>query len=189
MRNVQTRQEWIGSLGAHPASAQMTMLFVGCDAAAGQVAMSRRKMVSLAKPYPILTHRQELPGVGPVRAITLYACLDTPWRFDNNPHKLWKYCGVGLERSSSGKDRHGRMKVGQLQLAWQVNRRLKNAVIGAALSAVRQGHNDFAEQYEGLVHHGLTAGNALHTVARKMLTVMWAMWKTGTRYDSRRVCG
>jgi transposase len=189
LRNIRTRQEWIDSLGAHPASAQLAMLFVGYDAVAAQVEMSRRKMVSLAKPYPTLAYWQELPGVGPVRAITLYAYLDTPWRFDNNPHKLWKYCGVGLERSSSGKDRYGRMKVGQLQLAWQVNRRLKNAVIGAALSAIRQGHNDFACQYEGLVRHGLTAGNALHTVARKMLTVMWGMWKTQTRYDSRRVCG
>jgi len=128
-----------------------------------------------------------LPGVGPVRAITLYAYLDTPWRFDNNPHKLWKYCGVGLERSSSGKDRHGRMKVGQLQLAWQVNRRLKNAVMGAAVSAIRQGNNVFAAQHERLVRNGLTAGNVLHAVARKILTVMWGMWKTGTRFDPRLV--
>ena len=187
LRNVQTRQDWLESLDAHPAAAQLAMLFVGFDAVAGQVEMSRRKMVSLAKPYPIITHWQELPGVGPVRAITLYAYLDTPWRFANNPHKLWKYCGVGLERSSSGKDRQGRMKVGQLQLAWQVNRRLKNAVMGAALSAARQGNNGFASRYERLVRDGLTTGNALHTVARKMLTVMWGMWKTGTRFDLRRV--
>lgn len=187
LRNVQIRGDWLESLGTHPAAAQMTMLFVGFDAVAGQVVMSRRKMVSLAKPYEMIGHWQELPGVGPVRAITLYAYMDTPWRFDSNPHKLWKYCGVGLERSSSGKDRYGRMKVGLLQLAWQVNRRLKNAVMGAAISAVRQGKNVFAEQYERLVHDGLTTGNALHTVARKMLTVMWGMWKTGTRFDSRLV--
>jgi transposase len=187
LRNIQTRQDWLESLGAHPAAGQMAMLFVGFDAVAGQVVTSRRKMVSLAKPYPIIGYWQELPGVGPVRAITLYAYLDTPWRFDNNPHKLCKYCGVGLERSSSGKDRYGRMKVGQLQLAWQVNRRLKASIMGAAVSAVSQRHNEFAYQYERLVRHGLTMGNALHTVARKMLTVMWGMWKTGTRFDPRRV--
>jgi len=187
LRNVLTRQDWLGSLGRHPAVRQLEMLFVGFDAVGGQVATSRRTMAGLAKPYRMIEHWQELPGVGPIRAITLYAYLDTPWRFDNNPHKLWKYCGVGLERSSSGKDRNGRMKVGQLQLAWQVNRRLKGALMGAAISAVGQGHNVFAEQYERLVRDGLTAGNALHTVARKMLTVMWGMWKTGTRFDSRLV--
>jgi transposase len=187
LRDAAARKGWLEELGAHPAAAQMEMLFVGFDAVAQQVVTCRRKMVYLAKPYQIITHWQELAGVGPIRAITLYAYLDTPWRFANNPHKLWKYCGVGLERSGSGKDRHGRMKVGQLQLAWQVNRRLKGAVMGAALSAVRQGKNVFAEQYERLVRDGLTTGNALHTVARKMLSVMWGMWKTGTRFDSKLV--
>lgn len=187
LRNVPVREQWLQSLGPHPAAEQMTMLFMGFDAVAAQVVLSRRTMVSLAKAYPIIEHWRELPGVGPVRAITLYAYLDTPWRWANNPHKLWKYCGVGLERSGSGKDRNGKMKVGHLQLAWQVNRRLKNAVMGAAISAVRQGSNAFAEQHERLVCHGVTGGNALHTVARKMLTVMWGMWKTGERFDPSRV--
>jgi hypothetical protein len=128
-----------------------------------------------------------LPGVGPIRAITLYAYLDTPWRFASNPHKLWKYCGGGLEHAGSGKDRNGKMKMGTIQLAWQVNKRLKGAIMGAAISAVRQGHNLFAAQYERLVQDGLTTGNALHTVARKMLNVMWGMWKTGTRFDPKLV--
>jgi len=187
LRNATCRQEWLTSLDDHPLASQAAMLFVGYDAVAQQVIQSRRKMVALAKTYPIIEFWQELPGVGPVRAITLFAYLDTPWRFGGNPHKLCKYCGVGLERSSSGKDRNGRMKIGQLQLAWQVNRRLKAAVMGAALSAIRQGSNGFASQHERLVHNGLTSGNALHTVARKMLTVMWGMWKTGTRFDSRRM--
>jgi len=186
LRNLPGRQDWLGGLGEHPAVAQLEMLFLGFDAVAQQVEMSRRKLVTLSKPYPIIRLWQAMPGVGPIRAVTLFAYLDTPWRFDSNPHKLWKYCGVGLERSSSGKDRYGRMKVGQLQLAWQVNRRLKAAVMGAALSAIQQGGNVFAQQYERLVRDGLTGGNARHTVARKMLTVMWGMWKTGSPFDPSR---
>jgi len=183
LRNLERRETWLRDLGGHPLAGQAGMLFVGFDAIAGQVAMARRTMVALAKPHKIIRYWQDLPGVGPIRAITLFAYLDTPWRFGNNPHKLWKYCGVGLERSSSGKDRYGRMKVGQLQLAWQVNRRLKAAVMGAAVSAVQQGENEFADQYERLVRHGLTVSNALHTVARKMLSVEWGMWKTMSRFN------
>jgi hypothetical protein len=73
------------------------------------------------------------------------------------------------------------------QLAWQVNRHLKNAVMGTALSAVQQGDNGFARQYERLVHNGLSSGNARHTVARKILTVMWGMWKTSSPFDPSRV--
>ena len=184
--NLQRRTAWLEQLGEHPLASQLGMLFVGFDAASQQVAMARRRMMKLAGPYPIIRLWQAMPGVGPIRAVTLFAYLDTPWRFDGNPHKLWKYCGVGLERSSSGKDRYGRMKVGQLQLAWQVNRRLKVAVMGAALSAIQQGGNVFAQQYERLVRDGLTGGNARHTVARKMLTVMWGMWKTGSPFDPSR---
>jgi transposase len=129
-----------------------------------------------------------LPGVGEIRAVTLLAYLDTPWRF-KNPEKLWRYCGVGLQRCSSGKDRDGRPKVGLLQLAWQCNRRLKDAVMGAAISAIRQGDNVFAAQYKRLAANGLTPSNARHTVARKMLTVMWGMWKTEQPFDPRQVFG
>jgi transposase len=184
VRNASRRKKWLTELGDHPAAAQLDMLLSGLDLAGLQVEDCRRKMASLAKSYPIIEYWQELPGVGPIRATTLYAYVDTPWRWSNNPHKLWKYCGVGLEHAGSGKDKHGRIKLGRLQLAWQVNRRLKNVVMGAAISAIRQEDNLFAEQYERLVHHGLTQGNALHTVARKMLTVMWGMWKTNSRFNA-----
>ena len=187
LRDAGCRAEWFRAMGSAPVVAQLEMLFLGFDTVVEQVTISRRKVTGLARAYSTIDHWQELPGVGPIRAAVLYAYLDTPWRFDGNPHKLWKYCGVGLEHSGSGKDRHGKMKLGTLHLAWQVNRRLKWAVLGAAISAVRQGENVFTAQYERLVHDGLTGGNALHTVARKMLSVMWGMWKAGTRFDPRLV--
>jgi transposase len=166
---------------------QLNLLWIGLDASREQVKIARRQLRRLSKPYEIIEYWQELVGVGPIRATTLFAYLDTPGRFGNNRRKLWKYCGVGLERASSGKDRQGKPKVGLLQLAWAVNKRLKDAVMGAALSAIWQGRNVFARQYERLVRDGLTARNARHTVARKMLTVMWGMWKTKRRFDPRWV--
>jgi len=187
LRNPGRREAWLKDLGAHPAVEQLQVLFIGFDAAAQQVELSRRQIVRRSRPYKIIGFWQALPGVGPIRAITLFAYLDTPWRFDFNRHKLWKYCGVGIERSSSGKDRNGRPKVGFLQLAWRVNRQLKSAVMGAAFSAIQQGGNPFAAQHERLVHEGVSTGNARHTVARKMLYVMWGMWKNESAFDPQRV--
>jgi hypothetical protein len=59
--------------------------------------------------------------------------------------------------------------------------------MGAAVSAIQQSNNVFAKIYERLVQNGLTPGNAKHTVARKILTVMWGMWKTGTRFNPKLV--
>jgi transposase len=182
LRDVVRRQDWLAGLSDRDLQAQLMMLWPGLDATQEQVRICRREIRRLAKAYSMIPYWQALPGVGLIRAVTLYAYLDTPWRFRSSS-KLWKYCGVGLERASSGKDRWGKPKKGRLQLAWQVNKRLKDAVMGAAFSAIRQGKNPFAEQYERLVRNGLTPANARHTVARKMLSVMWGMWKTDHPFD------
>ena len=187
LRDPERREAWLAELGKSSLGSQLQVLWIGYDAAAEQVKLARRQVGRLSRRYPIIKLWGELPGVGLIRASTLYAYLDTPWRFGGNPHKLWKYCGVGLERCSSGKDRQGRPKIGKLQLAWAVNRRLKDAVMGAAQSALNQGRNAFAAQYERLVEHEVSPGNARHTVARKMLSVMWGMWKTCRRFDATLV--
>jgi transposase len=156
------------------------------DAIVQQVRQCYRQLSKRSKAYPIVGSWQALPGVGLIRSATLLAYLDTPWRFPNR-NKLCKYCGVGIERTSSGKDRFGQPKPGLLQLAWQVNRRLKNAVMGATITAINQGHNPFAARYEELLHYGLTASNARHTVARRLVTVMWGMWKSNQPYDPEMV--
>jgi transposase len=189
LRNVAVRKQWLNELGSHPLGPQARMLLEGYDAAAAQVRCCRQEMTRRARGIAIVTLWQELPGVGPIRALTVYAYLETPWRFGNNPKKLWKYCGVGLVRSSSGKDKQGRPKVGLLQLAWQVNRRLKAAVMGAAVSAIQQGENVFAQQHARLLAAGVTPGNARHSVARKLLSVQWSMWKTGRPFDASCVLG
>lgn len=181
------RPPWLAELGSHPLANQMRLLWLGYDAAVAQVAIARREMLQQAQGCSILDLWQQLPGIGPVRALTLYAYLETPWRFANNPKKLWKYCGVGLVRTSSGKDSKGRLKVGRLQLAWQVNRRLKDAVMGAAISAIGQETNVFAEEYRRMTQAGMSPGNARHAVARKLLSVLWSMWKTMTPFDPRWV--
>ena len=180
------RDTWLAKLDNPALAAQVSMLWTGLDAVLQQVRQSRRQVLRLSRGYPILAHWQDIPGVGPIRAATLLAYLDTPWRFKRRA-KLWKYCGVGLERCSSGKDRNGKPKIGLLQLAWAVNKRLKDAVMGATLSAIQHRDNVFAAQYERLVRDGLTPSNARHTVARKMLTVMWGMWKAERPFDASLV--
>jgi len=59
--------------------------------------------------------------------------------------------------------------------------------MGAALSAIGQSNNQFANHYRKMVQNGVTLSNARHTVARKMLTVMWGMWKTNSRFNESLV--
>jgi transposase len=179
--------EWLGQLGDHPAAKQLQVLWIGLDANRRQCRLAHRAMVLAAKTYPVVAAWQDLPGIGPVRAITLLAYLDTPWRFAG-PKKLWKYCGVGLQCKASGSDRRGRPKPGSLKLAYRVNRRLKEAVVGGAWSAIMQKDNVFARHYERMHQKGIHGANAWHAVARKLLTVMWGMWKSDSRFQEALVC-
>jgi transposase len=165
---------------------QLLMLWVGYDATAQQARMAKQQLIHLSQKYTIIRLWKQLPGIGFIRAVTMFAYLDTPWRFKRK-NKLWKYCGVGLQRTASGTDKKGRPKPAMLKLPRAANRTLKNAVLGAALSAIHQKQNAFKKDYERMVRNGMITSNARHTVARKLLTVMWGMWKRNCQFDPDKV--
>ena len=182
VREPSYRRQWLLKIN-HPVLAkQLNMLWIGYDATAKQTRIAKQQLIQLSKKYHLICFWKELPGIGLIRATTLFAYLDTPWRFKQK-NRLWKYCGVGLQRITSGTDKKGRPKPARLQLPWAVNRTLKKAILGAAISAINQKDNLFRAYYERMVQDGIITSNARHAVARKMLTVIWGMWKTNSRFD------
>ena len=181
--DAEVRRAWLAAQEEDLAE-QMRLLWMSYDVSIRQVRMARRQLVRRARSFAMIGYWSALPGVGLIRATTLFAYLDTPWRFQKKS-QLWKYCGVGLQRSTSGQDRYGRDRPARLRLAWAVNKRLKNVVIGAAISAIHSQDNVFREAYERMLCHGIIARNARHAVARKMLTVMWGMWKSQRPFEAR----
>ncbi len=182
VRQSKARDKWLSKTGNQTLAAQLNMLWLGYDSTSQQVRIARRYLSKLSGKYKIIKLWSDLPGIGLVRATTMFAYLDTPWRFKKK-NKLWKYAGVGLQRTTSGTDSKGRPKPARLQLPWAVNRTLKNAILGAASSAIKQKNNLFRQYYERMLEDGIMPSNARHAVARKLLTVMWAMWKTNSRFD------
>lgn len=187
LRDPARRIGWLQKTNHHPLANQLEMLWIGYDATVQQVKFAKCQLSTLSKKYDIIQQWSRLPGIGLIRATTIFAYLDTPWRFKKK-NKLWKYCGVGLQRTTSGTDKNGKPKPARLKLSWAVNRTLKNAVLGAALSAINQKDNIFKDYYERMLKDGIVPSNARHTVARKMLTVMWAMWKSNSSFDEKVVC-
>ncbi len=185
VENPPLRSLWLRDLSSAIAK-HLSIQWIGLDAVTKQVRMVRRETSRRAKAYPTISHWQDLPGIGPIRAVTLFAYLDCPGRFAT-PKKLYKYCGIGLRRFASGSDKYGRPRPGKLRLFRHTNHKLKDAILGAALSAIVQSKNPFAAHYRRMLQNGVTESNARHTVARKVLIVMWGMWKTNGRYDESLV--
>jgi transposase len=187
LRDLVSRHQWITELKEKDLAEQLAVLWIGLDTAVEQVRMAKKQLVRHSKDYEIIKYWSDVPGIALIRATTMLAYLDTPWRFSSEK-KLWKYCGVGLQRTASGTDKFGKPNYGKLRLAWAVNHRLKEVVTGAAMSAINHKNNIFAYEYGRMLGNGLTACNARHAVARKQLSVMWAMWKTSSRFDESLVC-
>ena len=137
----------------------------------------RAQLVRLARREEPVRRFTELPGIGWIRAVTFYVYIDTPCRFQSKS-ALHRYCGIGLERRRSG---DGPLRI---RLVRQGNRRLKNALLGAARSAIDQTDNPFAKKYVHWTHEeGMHLSTARRNVARCLATTLWSLWKSGNSYD------
>lgn len=182
--SVSARTRWLSSLPSRAARRQMELLYRNLDQLDAERHRLAYRLKRSAARNPVVKRFLEIPGYGPVFAMTFWVIVDTPWRFQT-VQKLWKYAGLGLERNKTGKAKPGRPHTnGPIHLNFHCNRRLKNVAKGVATSAMRRRDNAFSEVYERLVAHGTSAANARLTVARKALSVPWAMWKRGERYRS-----
>jgi transposase len=151
------------------------LLFLSYDELVDQEETWRKRLIKLAKNEEVVCRFEALPGVGWIRAATLYAYLDTPWRFRSKA-ALWKYLGIGLERERSGNG------PGHVGVPLLTHRLLKNTILGAAQSAVAQGKNPFADLYGRWIQQGLSARLARRNVARAESATLWGMWKNGSAY-------
>jgi len=121
-----------------------------------------------------------IPGVGPIIAMTVFAIVDTPFRFPDT-RKLWKYAGLSVrDRSSMGVT----LSTGA---SYQGCRWLKCAAMQAVVGALYHGDNDFAYHYRSMLKAGQSPHNARRTVARKILATIYGMWKSGEPYHPAHV--
>jgi len=163
-------------LPQHPVLREnIELLWQSYDHAQAQEEQWRRRLIELAEQIEVVRRFTELPGIGWVRAATLYVFLDTPWRFVSKA-KLWKYLGIGLERRRSGNGPES------LHVPKFCNRVLKSTILGGAKSAAALGGNPFAEQYRRWMDIGLSPKLARRNVARSLSAVLWGLWKNGSAY-------
>jgi transposase len=158
-------------------------LWLTYDAIADQEEFFGEELVGRARGIEPIRRFQGVPGVKWIRGATFYVYVDTPLRFPSKS-ALWRYMGIGLERKHSGSG-PTRVRVSQ-----RANHPLKGMILGAATTAIGQGDNPFAKQYQRWIEKGgLSPSNARRNVARSLATTLWGMWKNGSEYRPERVTG
>ena len=122
---------------------------------------------------------QQLPGVGPILALTILAEAGDLRRFHHHRQFL-KFCGLDLSTQQSGQFR------GTTKLSKYGNARLRCAFWMAATVAVRLRENSFRDKFERYLRRDPASADrkrmAYVAVAAKMARVAHGIIKSGTEY-------
>jgi transposase len=171
----QQRELWLARLDDPGAQLQARLLLDSVDRLSDHKQQLSREIDRRARDFEPIARFRELPGIGLIRAATFVAIVDTPHRFADK-RKLWSYCGLAVvSRSSSA-------MAGPEHLNRRFNRPLKALAKSAAVDAIKLGDNRFARQYHRLVAGGTSTDNARLTVARAIVSTLYAMWRSGEHY-------
>ena len=159
---------------ADPLTAAITAL-------AEQQAAVDRQLVEARTVLPVVAALDGVPGIGPVTAVAVAACLASK-QFDH-PDQFVAYIGLDVRVRESGQRQGTRVltKQGDAEL-----RRLLYLCAQANLRS-RDAMNPFKQQYERERAKGLTTTGALCAVARKLARTCWSLERHGTQYAAARV--
>jgi len=129
--------------------------------------------------HPDYRRLQQIPGIGPINALTILAEAGDLRRFAHHRQFL-KFCGLDLATHQSGAFR------GQTRLSKYGNARLRRTFWVAAQIAIRQRENSFRDKFERYIARDRDSADlrrkALTAVAAKVARVAHALIKNGSDY-------
>lgn len=116
----------------------------------------------------------KIKGLGFISVITAIAETNG-FELVNNQKQLTSYAGLDVVFNDSG------IKKGKTSISKKGNKFLRKAVFMPALSACKHNHK-MKELYKRLVAKGKNKKLALIAVARKLLLLIYTLWKNDTEY-------
>lgn len=159
-----------------PFVAELRHLLGLCERLIAYQQQADRELKRLALQIDVCRRFMEIPGIGPIGALTFYAAVSEPQRFRRSPD-IGPYLGLTPNLHQSGlTQRSGRIsKMGNVPTRTLLVRAntifMKSSDTGTQLYA-------WASQLE----QRRGRGRARVALARKLATIMLAMWKSGESY-------
>jgi transposase len=174
------RDKFLAVVPSAAAREAITQLYELLDVTLKAQKSARKLMKRESERYPEVARFDEVPGLGVVSACRFSAYVQTPHRFSGK-RKLWRYCRLGItDRQSDGKP------LGRQALDWNGNGRLKEMSRTVFLAAMKKADDNlFKRTYRGTLQRTHDETHARLTTQRKILAVLLAMWKGGTKYQDK----
>jgi transposase len=146
-----------------------------CESLRLYVEQSDKRLASTAKKNPECRRFMEIPGVGPICALSFYSTIGDPFRFKRN-------ADVGAYLGMTPRVRQSGQSTVRQRISRMGNRMTRSHLVTAAVTHFRCG--DSAIRNWGLaLQEKAGRGRARVAVARKLAITMLAIWKSGRAYD------
>lgn len=144
-----------------------------------QIAAADKELAALAKQDATCARLMTVPGVGPVTALRFVAALDEIQRFPN-AHKVEAYLGLTPGENSSS-DRQQRTSITKAGSA-----ALRRVLVQAAWAARRCRKTHPMLTWVAEVEKRRGPRVAIVALARKIVGILFALWRDGTTYSPLR---
>jgi transposase len=155
----------------------LLVLVKGIDA---QLEPTEEKLTQLCAEEPITKVLTTAPGVGTVVAAAFVSVVDEAKRFQH-AHQLESYVGLVPCEDSSG----GRRRLGAITK--QGNSYLRMLLVQAGWNIMRSKDSDPLKAWATQVAERRGKRIAVVALARRLVGVLWAMWRDGTDYDAHEL--
>lgn len=149
-----------------------------CEATRKHLEQLDRKLMKVAQAHPVCSRFLEIPGVGPITALSFYSAVGDPTRF-RRASDIGAYFGLvpRLKQSGTTSVRWGISKMG--------NAMTRTHLVGAAASIMRQKSDGGAlRSWADNLRTRSNYRRVTTALARKLAVVMLSMWKSGQRFDA-----
>ena len=141
------------------------------------LAKTARQLVAAAPAFPELAWLQTFPGMGVISAARFVAYVQMPTRF-RTKRQLWRYARLAVVQPQSGGHAVGRARLEYF--GHGALKALSNQIFYNALRCKRR--NVVHRTYEAVLARKSQPNHARLTTQRKILTVLWTLWKRGEAY-------
>lgn len=176
------RNKYIERIKHLPVRNQLLRLYFLIDQTEAMRKSALKSMKHLGQKYSEICEFMKIPGIAEINAHIFDAFIQTPHRFAKKS-RLWKYCRLSItDRSSDGKPlgykRIDRSGIGELK-----------ALSYRAFIASMKGNNEVKKFYLQSLNRTHDRKHARLNRQRKILSVMYTIWKKGVAYRPELFAG
>ena len=169
------RDKYLKQVKHRPIYNQLQRLYYLMDQTEAMRESASEAMKQLGRRYPEIREFKKIPGIANINAHVFDAFIQTPHRFAKR-NQLWKYCRLSItDRSSDGKP------LGYKRLDKSGVSELK-ALSFRAFMAAMKGDNEVKRFHQNSLKRTHSRKHARLNTQRKILTVMYSIWKKGEAY-------